>query len=88
MKFSFNSLIFLILIVFLVKQLECICYKKSYGRGVGEPLSRCESGYERNGALCYPNCKDGYTGAGPVCWKDCDDGYDNHGATCCNYFLN
>jgi hypothetical protein len=68
-----------------VEASNSICYKKTYNRGVGEPLSTCQDKYyeERDGALCYPKCKDGYTGCGPICWEDCRPGYDNHGATCC-----
>jgi len=56
-----------------------ICYRASFGRGVGLPLSKCSNGYVRDGALCYPQCDTGYTAAGPVCWEDCRKGYDNHG---------
>jgi hypothetical protein len=92
----------LLLLSILIKLIEfsnkvnannSICYKQSYGRGVGVPLSTCSDKYyvERDGALCYPKCKTGYTGCGPVCWEDCRPGYDNHGATCCifiNFFNN
>ena len=68
-----------------VNAANSICYKQSYGRGAGVPLSTCRDEYynQRDGALCYPECKDGYTGCGPICWEDCRPGYDNHGATCC-----
>ncbi len=42
------------------------CIKKSYGRGVGEPISSCRSGQEKNGALCYPNCPNGMYGVGEM----------------------
>src|ERR1700727_302404 len=51
------------------------CYKQSYGRGVGVPLSTCPSNQQQNGALCYPECKAGYGGAGPVGWQECPSGY-------------
>jgi pimeloyl-ACP methyl ester carboxylesterase len=54
----------------------------SYGRGAGKPLSHCQPGYEKNGALCYPACKSGYKGVGPVCWANCRGGYTNDGAFC------
>jgi C1A family cysteine protease len=55
--------------------------KKSYGRGVGTPMT-CRADEEQNGALCYPKCKDGYKGVGPVCWQQCPAGYKDDGATC------
>lgn len=82
---SYIILVCLMKLLYLVR-IECtFCYKASYGRGAGSPLSRCADDNEKNGALCYPLCKSGYTGAGPVCWEDCREGYDNHGATCCTY---
>jgi len=58
------------------------CYRQSYGRGVGVPLSTCSSNQQKNGALCYPECKSGYGGAGPVCWQSCPSGYTDTGAFC------
>jgi hypothetical protein len=58
------------------------CYKQSYGRGVGVPLSTCPANQQKNGALCYPECKAGYGGAGPVCWQECPSGYSDTGAFC------
>jgi len=57
------------------------CGKKSYGRGVGEPLT-CAKGLELSGAICYPPCKAGYKGIGPVCWGGCPAGYNACGALC------
>eukprot|EP00760_Papus_ankaliazontas_P015314 PhM_4_TR16463/c0_g2_i1/m.65104 len=48
--------------------------KESYGRTAGIPMV-CESGSDRNGALCYPPCKPSFTGAGPVCWQHCPAPY-------------
>ena len=50
-----------------------VCWKDSYGRGVGKPISACDAskGLEKSGALCYPKCKEAtpsYYGIGPVCW--------------------
>lgn len=59
-----------------------IVAKDSYGRGAGKPLRTCDSGEEKDGALCYPACKAGYNGVGPVCWAACPEGYKNDGATC------
>ena len=58
------------------------CWRDSYGRGVGKPLSACRRGEQKNGLLCYPNCKKGYGGAGPVCWQNCKRGYKDLGAIC------
>lgn len=58
-----------------------ICWKDTYGRGVGTPLSECV-GSEKNGLLCYSYCKAGYTGVGPVCWQQCPAGYTDDGAFC------
>lgn len=61
-----------------------ICWKDSYGRGVGQLPTTCPNGWERTGAdlLCYPKCKAGFTGVGPVCWQDCPSNFRNDGATC------
>ncbi|MDD5210418.1 MAG: hypothetical protein PHV36_13580 [Elusimicrobiales bacterium] len=58
------------------------CYKDSYGRGAGAPLSSCPSDKDKSGLLCYPKCKNGYDGAGPVCWQKCPSGYFSTGAYC------
>jgi len=57
------------------------CGKKSYGRGVGVPLT-CAKGLELSGAICYPPCSQGYNGIGPVCWKKCPAGFTSCGALC------
>jgi hypothetical protein len=59
-----------------------ICWKGTYGRGVGTIPSTCGAGQEKNGALCYPTCASGYTGVGPVCWQTCPAGYTDDGAFC------
>ncbi len=58
------------------------CYRESYGRGVGRPLSTCPASEDKSGLLCYPKCEAGYGGAGPVCWEDCPRGYKDTGALC------
>lgn len=58
------------------------CTKKSYGRGVGKPLSTCPTNMEKDGLLCYPTCKSGYKGVGPVCWSTCPSGFRDDGAFC------
>jgi hypothetical protein len=44
--------------------------KKSYGRGVGNVLSICDLGQEKDSGLCYTQCGNGYHGVGPVCWEN------------------
>lgn len=58
------------------------CYRDSYGRTAGKPLTVCNANEEKNGALCYPKCKSGYGGAGPVCWQSCPSGYKDIGVSC------
>jgi hypothetical protein len=58
------------------------CAKKSYGRGVGKPLSTCPSGQDKDALLCYPKCKSGFHGVGPVCWQNCPSGRINCGVGC------
>jgi hypothetical protein len=50
------------------------------GKGLGS--TKCFSGGEKSGALCYKKCRAGYVGRGPVCWQKCPQGYKNDGATC------
>ena len=64
-----------------------VCWKGSYGRGVGKPISSCDAskGLEKSGELCYPVCKTAspsYYGIGPVCWEHCRSGYVDEGALC------
>ena len=56
-----NELIFILLSNF-VASIEAQCWKRSYGRGIGQPLSMCRNGTELNGALCYEKCQSGYQG--------------------------
>ncbi|HYA14554.1 MAG TPA: OmpH family outer membrane protein [Syntrophales bacterium] len=58
------------------------CQKKSYGRGVGKPLSTCLSSEEKDAWLCYPHCKTGFHGVGPVCWQSCPSGRTDCGVGC------
>lgn len=58
------------------------CWKNTYGRGAGKPVSTCYENEEKNGLLCYPKCNDGYKGVGPVCWQICPVGYVDTGAFC------
>src|ERR1044072_5306631 len=59
-----------------------ICWKRTATRGVGTIPTRCRSGQEKNGLLCYPSCPSGMYGVGPVCWQTCPNGYSDDGALC------
>jgi len=58
------------------------CWKTAYGRGVGQPISSCNDGDEKDGLLCYPVCRNGFSGVGPVCWQNCPEGFPDTGADC------
>ena len=64
----------IILVLSFAVMVNSQCWLDSYGRGVGVPISSCPSGYNKDGALCYPSCRNGYYGVGPVCWSSCGDG--------------
>ena len=70
---------------YAVSETTDVCWKGSYGRGVGRPIHSCAPPLEQSGALCYPKCHEddpSYTGVGPVCWQKCRDGYIDEGALC------
>jgi hypothetical protein len=58
------------------------CWLKSYGRGVGRPLSMCPANSEQSGLLCYPPCEAGYTGLSFACWQNCPDRFNDIGVSC------
>ena len=58
---SFMVTYFLILISQLIG-IRAQCWKESYDRGIGRPLSTCSNDEEMNGALCYKKCQLGYQG--------------------------
>ena len=57
-------------------------YFKVASDGKGSGGTKCFSGGEKSGALCYKKCRPGYKGVGPVCWKRCRQGYKDDGAFC------
>lgn len=59
-----------------------VCWKTTYGRGVGTVPTTCGPGQEKSGLLCYPNCPGGFKGVGPVCWQNCPSGFRDDGAFC------
>jgi hypothetical protein len=58
------------------------CAKRSYGRGVGKPVSTCPGDQDEDAWLCYPQCRSGFHGVGPVCWQDCPSGRTDCGVGC------
>mgnify|MGYP000090622399 FL=1 len=44
--------------------------------------TNCESGMEKDGALCYKPCGDNSDGVGPVCWVNCPKDWVACGAGC------
>ncbi|KAG2482232.1 hypothetical protein HYH03_018816 [Edaphochlamys debaryana] len=74
----------------ILKPLTAACTKDSFDRG-SQPISECPDGYEKQGALCYPNCPTdweyGAHGSLNICYQNCppgyhDDGVDGTGLTC------
>lgn len=58
------------------------CWKDSYGRGVGVPLSTCPSTKDKIGLLCYTKCPAGFTRFGFDCHQNCPDGFTDEGLFC------
>lgn len=42
------------------------CWRRSYGRGIGEPINSCPPGKERIGLLCYTPCRPGFSRQGTL----------------------
>ena len=61
---------------------EDLCWKKTYGRGVGTVPTDCSTDYDKDAGLCYKKCPAGYKGVGPVCWQSCPDSWRDDGAFC------
>lgn len=59
-----------------------VCWRDSYGRGVGKIPSQCDLYEEKQGLLCYPKCRAGYRGVLNVCWQNCPAGSRDDGAFC------
>ena len=47
------------------------CWKRSYDRGIGVPVSACPVGKEKIGALCYSYCPSGFGRFGFDCHQNC-----------------
>lgn len=63
-----------------------VCWKHSFGRGIGTIPKECPENTVRSGLLCYPACESrhdsSYTGVASVCWQDCPDDFHDDGAFC------
>lgn len=59
-----------------------ICWKASYGRGVGTVPQRCAAGQERIGLLCYDQCAPGTKRFGFDCHSTCPQGMRDDGLFC------
>ena len=59
-----------------------LCWKRSFGRGVGAVPTDCSADQDKDAGLCYSSCRSGYQGAGPVCWSDCPSDFRDDGAFC------
>ncbi|GLC59443.1 hypothetical protein PLESTB_001487800 [Pleodorina starrii] len=63
----------------ILEPLTAACTKGTYGRGVGLVIDTCPSGYEKQGALCYPLCPTdweyGSYGRLNICYQNCPPGY-------------
>lgn len=60
-----------------------VCWKDSYGRGVGTVPAECNIDTQsKSGLLCYPKCKPGYKIVAGVCWRQCPEGWRDDGAFC------
>lgn len=59
------------------------CWKRSYGRGVGEPSFSCPPGKERVGLICLSECPSGYSRQGTLdCHQNCKQGWRDDGLFC------
>jgi len=58
------------------------CWKQSYGRGVGVPLSTCPSNKDKIGALCYSKCPSKMSRFGFDCHSNCPSGSSGQGLFC------
>jgi hypothetical protein len=60
-----------------------VCWKDSYGRGVGVIPKECPAGAESVDGLCYSKCRQGYHGAVTMCVQsECPSNYRNDPLHC------
>lgn len=58
------------------------CWRQSYGRGVGTPLTDCPADKDKIGALCYSKCPSGYKRFGFDCHQVCPGDFRDDGLFC------
>lgn len=58
------------------------CWRDSYGRGVGVPVSQCAPTRDQIGLLCYTKCPAGYSRSGFDCHQNCPAGLTDQGLFC------
>ncbi len=76
---SLLSLVFLAGFPYASAQAD-ICWRSSYGRGVGVIPTACPSTRPQYDAgLCYPYCRSGFSGVGPMCWGSGWDFFNSYG---------
>lgn len=82
-NFLFNLVIFLLFLAGSEQAFASVCWKATYGRGVGTIPGTCDTVKEdKSGLLCYNKCRSGYTGVAGVCWQNCPAGFTDTGAHC------
>lgn len=59
-----------------------VCWKSTYGRGVGSVPGSCNPQETKSGLLCYPHCKPGFQNVAGVCWKTCPPRFKDTGGHC------
>ena len=59
-----------------------VCWKATYGRGVGTIPGTCKPQQTKSGLLCYADCKPGFHNVAGVCWKSCPQNFKDTGAHC------
>jgi hypothetical protein len=58
------------------------CWRDSYGRGAGVPVSQCASTRDKIGLLCYTKCPAGYVRSGFDCHQSCPPNFQDQGLFC------
>ncbi|WP_273455893.1 RICIN domain-containing protein [Nevskia ramosa] len=58
------------------------CWRDSYGRGVGQIPTNCDTDEQEDGGLCYARCKGGYKDFVTMCVPECPDGFRDDGLHC------
>lgn len=78
-----KSLFYLVLFA-VVSQLSLggICWKRTYGRGVGTIPGSCSFDQQKQGLLCYQKCRSGYHGFLNTCAQDCPSRFRDDGLFC------